>query len=247
MGPIIWGNPGRDIVNVAADDVTSTTRQREIAAVTEALAGWKPTKILIEREQAAPFTVPDYRSFTTERLATDRNEIVQIGYRLAHRMGHKDVYAFDENGGPGEPDYFPFDKVEAYAKAHGSEARLAAILDYFGKGAKTFSDAQPTTSVARLLALYNDPSRYVAEHEQGYLTLLSFGNGENQPGAELNAYWYMRNAKMFAKAGLIAEPGDRLLILVGAGHAYWLNDFAAHTPGYVRVDPVPLLRTADKQ
>ncbi len=247
LGTYHMGNPGRDLVNVAADDVTSPRRQAELSALAAQLAAWKPTKILIERERAVPFTVSDYHGFTPAQLGRDRNEIVQIGYRLAHRLGHKEVYAFDEQGGRGEPDYFPFDKVESYAKAHGEEARVAAILAYFERSAKALSDAQPSSTVARLLMLCNDPARYGAEHEQGYLGLLSIGDGDQQPGAELNAYWYMRNAKMFAKVGLIAQPGDRVLVLVGSGHAYWLNDFAAHTPGFRRADPLPLLRAADGQ
>ena len=247
LGTYHMGNPGKDLANVAADDVTSPKRQREIAAVTEAIARWKPTKIAIEREAPAPFTVADYHAFTPAKLTTDRNEIVQIGFRLAHHMGHRDVYAFDERGGPGEPEYFPFDKVEAYAKAHGQEDRLAALLGYFQGTTKALSDAQSGSTVAQLLMLCNDPARYVPEHEIGYLGMLPFGDGDQQPGAELAAYWYMRNVKMFAKVMLITEPGDRVLVLVGSGHAYWLNDLAAHTPGFRRVDPLPWLRSANGQ
>lgn len=64
-----------------------------------------------------------------------------------------------------------------------------------------------------------------------YYGLMAFGDTESQPSAELNAYWYVRNAKMFAKAGLIAESGDRVLIIVGSGHKYWLDHFASTSPG----------------
>jgi hypothetical protein len=53
--------------------------------------------------------------------------------------------------------------------------------------------------------------------------------------------WYLRNAKMFSKLTLIARPGDRVLVLVGAGHAYWLRHFVETTPGFRLADPRPYL------
>ncbi len=53
--------------------------------------------------------------------------------------------------------------------------------------------------------------------------------------------WYLRNAKMFGKLTNIAKPGDRVLVVVGSGHAYWLRHFAGSTPGFRTVDPVPFL------
>jgi hypothetical protein len=54
----------------------------------------------------------------------------------------------------------------------------------------------------------------------------------------------MRNAKIFGKIGLIARPGDRVLVLVGAGHLYWLSHFAQTVPGFVAVDSRPYLQRA---
>lgn len=54
----------------------------------------------------------------------------------------------------------------------------------------------------------------------------------------------MRNAKMFAKIGMIAKPGDRILVLVGSGHATWLRHFAERAPGFVLVEPMPYLERA---
>ena len=74
--------------------------------------------------------------------------------------------------------------------------------------------------------------------------MLSIGDTEQQPGAEFNAMWYLRNAKIFAKLMTVAEPGDRILVVYGAGHAYWLRHFASETPGFTNVDPAPYLQIA---
>jgi hypothetical protein len=80
----------------------------------------------------------------------------------------------------------------------------------------------------------------------GYYEMLAVGDTDEQPGAELNAMYYMRNAKIFAKLMKVAAPGDRILVVYGAGHNYWLRHFASETPGFKSVDPVPYLQAAAK-
>ena len=65
---------------------------------------------------------------------------------------------------------------------------------------------------------------------------------EAQPASELIAYFYMRNAKIFAKLVDVTEPADRVVIAFGAGHKHWLEHFVENTPGFERVDPVPYLQ-----
>ena len=58
----------------------------------------------------------------------------------------------------------------------------------------------------------------------------------------MNAAWYLRNAKIFAKLTQIAQPGDRVLVVFGAGHAFWLRHFAEQTPGFSLAEPKEFLR-----
>lgn len=244
LGTYHFSNAGLDKANVKADDVTAPKRQAELERLTEALAAWKPDKVLVEWQYPQPFTVPEYRAFKPEGLKTKTNEVIQIGFRLARKLGHADVYGFDEQPGPGEPDYFPFGPVEAFATAHGQKAELDAVFDYFRQEVDAQTKAQETQSIPELLLTINDPARNTAEHVKGYYGILRFGDADDQPGAVLNAMWYMRNAKMFAKIGLIAKPGERVLVLVGSGHKYWLDHFTATTPGFAQVDPRPYLKKA---
>ncbi len=85
---------------------------------------------------------------------------------------------------------------------------------------------------------------WTLEDQALYYGLLSFGDTHRQPGADLNAMWYLRNAKIFVKLHKVASPGDRVLVVFGSGHSYWLRHFAGTVPGYRNVDPVPLLEKA---
>lgn len=53
--------------------------------------------------------------------------------------------------------------------------------------------------------------------------------------------WYLRNAKIFAKLMTVAKPGDRDLVVYGAGHNCWLRQFSGSAPGYRNIDPTPYL------
>lgn len=244
VGTWHFDNPGLDLNNVKADDVLKPRRQRELAAVAEALAAFRPTKIMVERV-AGDLIDPKYPAFTSADLASQRDERVQIAYRLAHRLRFERVYAIDEQTGEGDPDYFPFGKVAAFAEANGQKARIESLMAKGAAVTRTTEEKLAAMSIPALMAEYNDDKGF-----QGgigvYYELLGIGDAAQQPGAELNAYWYMRNAKIFAKLRTLAEPGDRILVVYGAGHNYWLRHFARETSGFESVDPIPLLQEAAK-
>ena len=77
-----------------------------------------------------------------------------------------------------------------------------------------------------------------------YYALSKFDQGEEQPAAELQAYWFMRNAKIWSKLLDVTEPGDKVVVIYGAGHKFWLDHMADHTDGFVRIDPARYLETA---
>ena len=244
LGTYHFDNPGLDLANVKADDVLKPQRQKELKALADALAEFKPTKIVVERVARTPALIDHkYAEFMPADLASNRDERYQIAYRLAHRLGMKAVYAIDEDPGPGEPDYFPFDKVVSWSEAHGAKPRVDALLAGAVAITKQIERWQAEGSISRVLLELNRPERTAAD-QAFYYELLRMGDTEAQPGAELNAYWYMRNAKIFAKLMTVAKPGDRILVVYGAGHSYWLRHFARTAPGFRNVDPSPYLQKA---
>ena len=74
------------------------------------------------------------------------------------------------------------------------------------------------------------------------LATLQLGDAKTQPGADLNGGWYLRNAKIFAKLQQVAKPGDKIVVVFGAGHGYWLRHFVQETPGFQLVEPGDFLR-----
>lgn len=242
LGTYHMDNPQADLVNVRADDVLAPQRQAELATVAEALAKFKPTVVAVERATAAPGYVDEhYARFSDHDLTAQRDERVQLGYRVARVAGLRTVHGIDEQSSPGEPEYFPFDKVQASARARGQDAALAAWLEQAGRTVAKFGDSQDQSTVAELLRAAND--EHGLADASLYYALLGMDAGEDQPGAELLGYWYMRNAKIVAKLSDIVRPGDRALVLFGAGHKHWIEQIARGMPGIEIVDATRYLPT----
>lgn len=238
LGTYHFDNPGRDLHNARIDSVLTPDKQAQLEAVAEALIRFRPTAVAVERVAADHTTMLDHRypAFTPADLLTNADERVQIGYRLAHRMGLTRVYAIDEQEGDGEPTYFPFEAVHNWAHANGRAEDLAAMHATIAARMTDLEQRQRTQDVGSILAFMNGPES-AAEDKAFHYALMQFGAGEAQPGAVLNGRWFTRNAEIFARLMQTAEPGDRIVVVYGAGHASWLRDMVQTTPGFRLVDP----------
>lgn len=237
LGTYHMSNPGQDLHNARVDPVTTPEKQAELDAVAEALARFEPTAIAIERVARDQSTMLDHRypAFTPADLLTNPDERVQVGYRLAHRLGLERVYAIDEQDRDGQPSYFPFEDVQGWAEANGRMDVLGAMHAQVGAMIADMETRQRTDTVGGVLRWMNT-AESAASDQTFYTAMLAFGAGDAQPGAILNGRWYTRNALIFARLMQAAKPGDRIVIVYGSGHSYWLRQFVQTTPGFRLVE-----------
>ena len=76
--------------------------------MTEVLKRFHPTKIAIE--SVGTLRVDQYADYLAGKHTLSRNEIEQIGFRLAKDLGHHTVYPVDQDG------EFPWKRLVNYAK-----------------------------------------------------------------------------------------------------------------------------------
>ena len=227
VGVFHMSNPGRDIHNLKVDDVLEPKRQSEIAAVTDALARFKPTKVGVE--WPADLVAERYKQYLAGTLAPSRNEVVQLGFRLAKTTG-AEVYSLDADGD------FPYQRLKNFAETRG----FSKLLDEMNAAIQREVDEE-----ARLLAqkgvsadlrFLNDPVR-LSKDNAFYRNMLRIGLGDDQPGADLTASWYHRNFLICANLLQLAKPGDRIAIFFGSGHAFLLRQCVTETPGFRLIEP----------
>jgi Family of unknown function (DUF5694) len=129
--------------NMQADDVQLPRRQREIAQLIEVLKRFHPTKIAIEADTQSQKVGKEYADYLAGKYTLSRNEIDQIGYRLAKELGHRAVFPVDVDG------EFPWQRVVNYAKANGSVEKLDAISAGWGMLVKDEGDFLRSHTVHR--------------------------------------------------------------------------------------------------
>jgi hypothetical protein len=226
------GNPGADLNNVRADDVLTPKRQAELEAVTEALNAFAPTRVAVEWPEK--LTDERYAAFLAGTAPESRNEVVQLGFRLAKRLRLRTVSGLDV---PGD---FPFEAVQTWAKAHGRQGEIDSLLKVGAAETEKTTALQATSTVGGILRHMNDPAE-IARNHAFYPTFLSFGSGDEQPGAALLAAWYGRNLGICAKLVQALAPGDRAVVFFGQGHVYLIRQCLAEQPNIQLVDPVSYL------
>jgi hypothetical protein len=227
LGVYHMSNPGKDYHNVKTDDVLAPKRQAEIAAAVDGLAAFHPTQVDVE--WPADIVEQRYPAYQKGTLAPSQNEVVQLGFRLAQKSGAS-VQGVDVDGD------FPYEAVQAYAKAHGQADLLAAADAEIARQVQEEQDRMKTGTVSQILRSMNDAESARRGHAF-YRSMLHIGGGAEQPGAELLTAWEKRNNLICANIVQRAKPGDRIVVIFGAGHEYLLRQCFSEMPGYTLVDP----------
>jgi len=222
LGTYHMANPGHDIHNMQADDVLSPKRQQELTQLIEVLKRFHPTKIAIEAEVGSQRVAQQYSDYLAGKYALSRNEIDQIGYRLAKELGHRAIYPVDVDGD------FPWQRVVNYAKANGIAARFDSINAGVGTSVKEQGDFLASHTVLETLQFMNADSR-VARDMGFYFAVVRFGEPFEYAGSDLVAAWYQRNIRIYRNiVALIDSPNEKILVIYGSGHLGWLRQDIAN-------------------
>lgn len=227
-------NNNRDMVNLPIEDVLTPQRQQEIERLVAGLARWNPTRIASEWPRADQAGLDQrYADYQVGRLTPTANERDQIALRLAVRLDLPQVYAVDWNGdAPGDPAAYD---IGEWARRHGEADRLERFIAESQAEANQTAAAMRDRTVGEWYRDLNRPEARLAMH-QSYFTLASFGDDDANPGAAWVGGWYARNLRIFNNIRELAKPGERVLVLYGAGHAYLLDQFVRESEAALSVD-----------
>ncbi len=222
LGVYHMANPGHDIFNMQADDVLAPERQAEIAQVITVLKRFQPTKIAVERDPGDNRLCKDYGDYLAGKHELTRNEIEQLGFRLAKELGHKTVYGVDADG------EFPFPRLVKYAKATERAKELDALMSEVGDMVKA-QDAYLAAHTVLETLLYMNADEKVVQDVGYYYRRAHFGEAWDWAGADLVADWFRRNVRIYSNVTQLADSStERVLVIFGAGHLGWLqHDFAS--------------------
>lgn len=224
LGSYHMDNPGLDIFNQKADDVLTPKRQQEIAQLMDVLKKFQPTKIAIEATVDSDRRPKQYAEYLEGKRELTRNEIEQIGFRLARILGHETIYPVDVDG------EFPYPRLVGYGKANGRSKDLDALMAEIGEMVKAQDAYLASHTVLETLVFMNS-DEHAARDLGFYYRQAAIGQPWDWAGADLVAEWYKRNIRIYSNiVGLVDSPRERILVLYGAGHLGWLQQDIANNP-----------------
>ena len=215
-------------------DIFSEKTQNEMEDFVNELAEWRPDAVAIElpvheqekldvfyrrfsaEDMAAPYSYGRITTFGHETELTTLNEAVQVGFRLAKKLAHPQIYAVDE-------DMELSDELAA-AVGEAVEKPLAALRQYqeemYERSGRT---------VGALYRIHNSPE-YIALDHATSLSMNAVNKG-NYEGARLAAQWYERNLKIFSNLQNLCRDKKRVLVLIGSSHCAILKELVRGCPG----------------
>ena len=248
LGSWHFTSSGLDGINTKTDNVLTPKRQREIEQVVEHLKEFKPTKIAVEVDPSrCDREIKNYQGYLNGTYELGPYEGDQIGYRLAKEFGHSRVYCVDY-----WPEHWPIPidrelmDTSGFARTHNQEHLLQPPPT--GKNVTRDADGKIWIEPEKyepMIDKYiriNQPESRRADH-QGYIRAARVGLGPEYPGANWLVHsWYSRNLKIFVNITRITESADdRILLIIGAGHVYLVQQFLENSGDYHLESPLKYL------
>lgn len=241
VGSFHFDYPGLDAMKTADEDqidVLEEPRRSEVEALARYLEGFRPGKIAIEAMPGWEAT-RKLREYREGQHRDKRDERYQLGMRLADRLGLDTLYAVDAGSVLDTLQQLTPEFIAALGKDYDFQSEDPFDLQY----RKWFEGESKVLAQHTLLDYFrymNSPE----SHQYGYGAYLigDFNLGETRGADMLALYWYNRNLRIFRNLQRITEsPEDRILLLVGNGHAAVLRQLLEASPEFefVEFDSLP--------
>ena len=229
-----------DIIKHNLENMLSEKRQKEIEQVVIQLAEFKPNKICIEWNagEDQPFTDSVYSEYLNDKFSLKANEVYQIAFRLAKKLGHKKVYCIDA---PGD---FLYDTLVSTAKKYNQSDWFDRHSDAVKKVAESEDSLRKIHTLRENLRNINSKAalQFGLDVNAVFISPLLGEPGE-YAGAEFLGEWYKRNIRMYSNILRVAEAKDeRIFVLVGASHKSIMKLFFESNPQWEFVDVIDYLK-----
>lgn len=224
-------------------DMLTPTRQQQIDELLNQLARFKPTKIAIE---ASPSTKNYIDSLYTayckgefrgnKRVEAD-GELLQIGFELAKRLGHTELFPIDAQAF--RPKFSPADSLTMFTKY---QQQSDPSFDYWDNQYTLYSSLQDSLKYYSTLKDYLtflNSDKTQARSIGRWLVTTKRGTSREPIGADqFISRYYNRNLRIYSNIQrTVTSPTERILVLYGNTHLYILKHLLEASPEF-KVVPI---------
>jgi hypothetical protein len=252
-------SPG-DTRNAYATDpgnILGEQRQHELETLTDRLAEWDPDRVAVEETVSQQPVIDEaYAAYrddpdtlrTVSGWERDRsNETVQIGFRLADKLGHDSVAAVDYLQSPAA-------LLTDEEKRQLPDSLRAMLVDPdtveypLPDAAESNAEKQQRLDEGSLVDFYRwlntpDVGASMWNNDMNFYAT-AFENSEpgDYTAVKLMTAWTQRNLRIASNVWNVpAETDERVLVVYGASHVPQLGQILTGAPMMAPVSPLPYL------
>ena len=214
-------------------DPLTPEHRRQVEEVVDRLARYRPTKIGVEsRTQTRVDSL--YRAYRAGHHALAPNEIEQIGFRLAAKLGQDRLYAIDAAERTYEPITSDSQWNTRIAQFPAPDTSWQPRFNAFYRYEDSLKTILP---LRQTLTRMGEPEYLRMMHGNYLVGSFALGRDTDYFGPDWATRWWDRNLRIFNNIQRITSgPDDRILIIIGAGHVPLLRHAVENSPAYRLVE-----------
>lgn len=217
-----------DVLQINVTDVLTNKNQKELEKIAKAITDFKPEKIFLEYPYSKQNQLDSvYSNFSVRDYSqAKRDELIQLGFRVAKILKHKQVFAIDYRTD------FPYDSlVKQMERANQFDLLKKDSLE-LERLEKFENEMFSSSKSLSEILFYNNNADVRQSDINWYLSIANQGgNKDNFVGTYLASEWYRRNLYMYSIIQKTVESNDkRIMILAGASHIGMFKDFIDKNP-----------------
>ncbi|MRM83108.1 DUF5694 domain-containing protein [Riemerella anatipestifer] len=233
-------------------DINNKDKQKELTEIIKQIETYKPTKIFVEWEFSKQGELDElynlYLKDKTFELIKQKygknetmyfeSEVQQLGFKLADKLKHKKLYAFD---------YLinePNDTVMIAIQKANQTDLMNEIQREFGEyGQAIVTKFQQEKSIKNLLLFFNN-KELEDKLNSGYISLFNkAGSKDDFSGAYFVSERFKRNLYMYSLIQKqIDKTDERILVIVGGQHSAGFRDFIRDDKNLEKVELETILK-----
>lgn len=232
VGTFHFNYPGLDAIKEAEEDkidVLKEPKKSEVTGLVNYIEKFQPTKIAIEAHESwnATKKLQEYRN---GKYRDQRDERYQIAMRIASELQLDTLYAVDA-----DPMADTLEIIDsAYTKALFRDFDFQSDDPYNKMGfdwVNAENKLTPRVPLKDLIAHMNSEESH--KYGYGFYLVGDFKLGDYRGADVLSSWWYNRNVRIFRNIQKITSgPEDRILLIIGNGHAAVLRQLFECSPEY---------------
>ena len=243
LGTFHFGYPNADGHKVDSSkfiDVLSPVRQKEMEELAQVIQRFRPTRIYVEGWNQS-FHDSLYKAYLQGTYKLGRNEIYQLGYRVAKAMGLQKVYPVDASNFSSQY-YKRFPLIDSLWKGKPVDSLRDQYWNAKYKVMYTAGDSM-ALGFTMLENFLHMAEPLVLNRMHGHYLSGGFNTTNNEGADILSMWWYSRNLRIFNNI-LKTRPSseDRIMVLFGNGHIPILKHCFQSSPEFEVVELKTLLK-----